>query len=153
VVRGIDLSYQIERLRIQRPGDTASGEIFRAISRAVERAGMDADAASPPSTPPSTPQEMKIYNKRAKARYDMILHLLASLPESGGGLFYLSLGLFHKDPEVRRETVRLLERIMVHDAGRHYWASLGRFAKLAFFRVKREEENPGEGIEVPGGVM
>jgi hypothetical protein len=35
--------------------------------------------------------------------------------------------------------VRLLERIMEHAAGRHFWASLGRFAKLAFFRVKREE--------------
>ena len=52
--------------------------------------------------------------------------------------------------------MRLLERVMVHDAGRHYWGSLGRFAKLAFFRVKREEEGGGIGVGVvegPGGIM
>jgi hypothetical protein len=59
----------------------------------------------------------------------------------------MSLGLFHKDVAVRQATVSLLERIMVHDAGRHFWGSLGRFAKLAFFRVKREAEM---GVEQPG---
>ena len=155
VVRGIDLEYQIERLRIQRPGDAGAGDIFRALSRAVERAGMDPDDTSSPVTPPgevTSPQQLKIYMKREKARYDIILHLLSSLPESGGGLFYLSLGLFHKDAQVRHATVTLLERIMVHDAGRHYWASLGRFAKLAFFRVKREEEGGGA-VEGPVGIM
>ena len=158
VVRGIDLEYQIERLRIQRPGDAGAGEIFRALSRAVERAGLDPDASSPPPTPSETAssQELKLFMKQEKARYDIILHLLSSLPESGGGLFYLSLGLFHKDPGVRQATARLLERVMVHDAGRHYWGSLGRFAKLAFFRVKREEEGGGIGVGVvegPGGIM
>ncbi len=34
--------------------------------------------------------------------------------------------------------MELLERVSGHEAGRHLWAQLGRFAKLAFFRVKRD---------------
>ena len=70
--------------------------------------------------------------------YDEICQLLCVTPESNAGLFYLSLGLFHPDAKVRTATVELLERIMGHEAGKHFWAQLGRFAKLAFFRVKRE---------------
>ena len=49
--------------------------------------------------------------------------------------------------KVRFATVELLERIMEHEAGRHFWAQLGRFAKLAFARVRREIETAkgGEG--------
>jgi hypothetical protein len=152
-VRGVDLEFQIERLRVQKPGSEVAGEIFKALSKAIERAGVDLDdpAALDPATPSdldtTDPVKLKAAMRREKARYDIILHLLSSLPESGGGLFYLSLGLFHKDAAVREATVALLERIMVHDAGRHYWGSLGRFAKLAFFRVKREAE--GLGVEGP----
>ncbi len=78
--------------------------------------------------------------RRDKARYEVINQLLAVMPESSGGLFHLSLGLFHRDATVRAAVVGVLERIMEHEAGRHFWASLGRFAKLAFFRVKREME-------------
>lgn len=153
-VRGIDLEYQIERLRIQKPGNEVAGDVFKALSKAIERAGLELDdTADSPATPlvVMTPADVKKAMKLEKARYDIILHLLSSLPESGGGLFYLSLGLFHKSAEVRAATVGLLERVMVHDAGRHYWASLGRFAKLAFFRVKREGE--GGQIEGPGLAM
>jgi hypothetical protein len=158
-VRGIDLEYQIERLRIQKPGNDAAGDIFKALDRAILCAGLHLDSpndesvspggypneiATTPATPATTFKKMR---KREKARYDIILQLLTSLPESGGGLFYLSLGLFHKDAGVRQATVSLLEKIMVHDAGRHFWGSLGRFAKLAFFRVKREAE---AGIVEPG---
>jgi hypothetical protein len=157
-VRGIDLEYQIERLRIQKPGNEVAGNIFKALSRAIERAGLEFDDPDPVSpgaypsdmaaTTPSTPATyVKRFMKLEMARYDIILQLLSSLPESGGGLFYMSLGLFHKDVAVRQATVSLLERIMVHDAGRHFWGSLGRFAKLAFFRVKREAEM---GVEQPG---
>jgi len=84
--------------------------------------------------------------------YAEICQLLTVTPESHAGLFYLSLGLFHPEAEVRARTVELLERIMEHEAGRHFWAQLGRFAKLAFFRVKREGEagrtdGMGEGID------
>ena len=81
--------------------------------------------------------------------YDEICQLLCVVPESHAGLFYISLGLFHPYTKVRAATVELLERMIGHEAGRHFWAQLGRFAKLAFFRAKREsmkgsdlEENP-----------
>jgi hypothetical protein len=73
----------------------------------------------------------------SQLQYETILQLLCVIPDAG--LFYLSLGLFHPRQDVRMAVVRLLERIMDHSAGRHYWGQLGRFAKLAFFRVKREE--------------
>ncbi|KAK4691904.1 hypothetical protein P7C71_g5197, partial [Lecanoromycetidae sp. Uapishka_2] len=70
--------------------------------------------------------------------YDEVCQLLCVTPESNAGIFYVSLGLFHPEAKVRVATVELLERIMVHEAGRHFWAQLGRFAKLAFIRTKRE---------------
>ena len=59
------------------------------------------------------------------------------MAESNAGLFYISLGLFHPRADVRRAVVGLLDRLVDHPAGRHFWAGLGRFAKLAFFRIKR----------------
>lgn len=70
--------------------------------------------------------------------YDEVCQLLCVTPESNAGIFYISLGLFHPDVKARAATVELLECIMVHEAGRHFWAQLGRFAKLAFIRTKRE---------------
>ncbi|KAL8860225.1 MAG: hypothetical protein Q9178_003196 [Gyalolechia marmorata] len=70
--------------------------------------------------------------------YDEICQLLTVTPESNAGLFYISLGLFHQEVKVRLATVELLERIMGHEAGRHFWAGLSRFSKLAFVRVKRD---------------
>ena len=70
--------------------------------------------------------------------YDEVCQLLVVTPESNAGLFYISLGLFHPYVKVRAATVDLLERMMGHEAGRHFWAHLGRFAKLAFLRAKRD---------------
>jgi hypothetical protein len=148
-VRGIDLGFQVERLRGLKVGDLGAGEVYRAISRAVERAGVefedpDFDDSEPDDDAGDVEEEPLVRERRIarrlKARYDVINQLLVSLPESVGGLFYLSLGLFHKDISVRLAVVGLLDRVMIHEAGRHFWASLGRFAKLAFFRVKREGE-------------
>ncbi|KAF2089270.1 spindle pole body interacting protein, partial [Saccharata proteae CBS 121410] len=75
----------------------------------------------------------------SQLQYDTILQLLTVTPESNSGLFYLSLGLFHPRADVRTAVVGLFDKIMVHPAGRHFWAGLGRFAKLAYFRLKREE--------------
>ncbi|KAI9839146.1 MAG: hypothetical protein M1819_003139 [Sarea resinae] len=75
--------------------------------------------------------------------YDEICQFLTVTPESHAGLFYLSLGLFHPRSDVREQTVGLLQRIMEHEAGKHFWAQLGRFAKLAYMRVKREGEAKG----------
>ncbi|KAL8733855.1 MAG: hypothetical protein Q9166_001843 [cf. Caloplaca sp. 2 TL-2023] len=73
--------------------------------------------------------------------YDEVCQLLTVTPESNAGLFYISLGLFHPEVKVRLATVELLERIIGHEAGRHFWAGLSRFSKLAFVRVKRDLEN------------
>ncbi|MCJ1254759.1 hypothetical protein MMC24_002575 [Lignoscripta atroalba] len=85
--------------------------------------------------------------------YDEICQLLTVTPESHAGLFYLSLGLFHPDARVRVAAVELLERVAEHEAGRHFWGQLGRFAKLAFFRIKRElEMGQGRGRGDGGGA-
>ena len=157
-VRGIDLRYQIERLRGLRVGDTAAGETYLAISKSVERAGIlfdDPDFEDPEDSQDEAdggqvdPDRAMRFWRRERARYDVINQLLCVLPESSGGLFYLSLGLFHKDLAVRTAIVGLLERVMDHEGGRHFWASLGRFAKLAFFRVKRESEGRPLGDPTP----
>ncbi|KAI4167837.1 MAG: hypothetical protein LQ343_006909 [Gyalolechia ehrenbergii] len=83
--------------------------------------------------------------------YDEVCQLLIVTPESNAGLFYISLGLFHPEPKVRMATVELLERIMGHEAGRHFWAQLSRFSKLAFTRVKRDlgAARGNDGMESP----
>jgi hypothetical protein len=72
--------------------------------------------------------------------YDEICQLLTVAPESHAGLFYVALGLFHKDRDVRLKVVDLLERIAEHEAGRHWWKALSRFEKLAYYRIRREAE-------------
>ncbi|PHH85371.1 hypothetical protein CDD83_531 [Cordyceps sp. RAO-2017] len=72
--------------------------------------------------------------------YDEICLLLNVAPESHAGLFYLALGLFHKEREVRAKTAELLERIAEHEAGQHWWKSLSRFERLAFERLRRESD-------------
>ena len=81
--------------------------------------------------------------------YDEVCQLLCVTPDSNAGLFYISLGLFHPDARVRVATVELLERMMGHEVGRHFWAQLGRFAKLAFFRAKREIMKGSESGDSP----
>jgi hypothetical protein len=72
--------------------------------------------------------------------YDEICLLLNVAPESHAGLFYVALGLFHKEKDVRLRTADLLERISEHEAGQHWWKSLSRFEKLAFTRLRKEAE-------------
>jgi hypothetical protein len=72
--------------------------------------------------------------------YAGICQLLTVAPENQAGLFYVSMGLFHPDQVVREATADLLERIAAHPAGRHFWSHLGRFAKLGYIRVKREQD-------------
>lgn len=142
-VRGLDMHHQHDKLRCLKLTHDQSAAIYLALARCVEEAGSPSDVASPSSMDlPSMTQSLSISNgsgKKASAQqqYDTILQLLCVVPDAG--LFYLSLGLFHPRQDVRMAVVKLLERIMDHSAGRHYWGQLGRFAKLAFFRVKREE--------------
>ncbi|KAI5465497.1 docking domain of Afi1 for Arf3 in vesicle trafficking-domain-containing protein [Mariannaea sp. PMI_226] len=72
--------------------------------------------------------------------YDEINLLLSVAPESHAGLFYIALGLFHKDRDTRNLTADLLDRIAQHEAGQHWWKSLSRFEKLAYARIRREAE-------------
>lgn len=72
--------------------------------------------------------------------YQEICLLLSVAPESHAGLFYLALGLFHKDREVRFSVAELLDRIGEHEAGQHWWKGISRFEKLAYIRIKREAE-------------
>jgi len=95
--------------------------------------------------------------KDAIRSYEEVCQLLTATPENHAGLFYLSLGLFHPDGAVRWGTVELLERIKEHEAGRHFWSQLGRFAKCAFVRIKREgvvqmRDGSGTGEDVDGGM-
>lgn len=90
----------------------------------------------------SPAQSREVYLAFAKYvhSYDEICLLLTVAPESHAGLFYLALGLFHKDRDVRVKTSHLLERVSDHMAGQHWWRGLSRFEKLAFHRIKREAE-------------
>lgn len=90
-----------------------------------------------------SPQQSKeIYEALAKYvhTYDEICLLLSVAPESHAGLFYVALGLFHKDRDVRIKTCELLDRIAEHEAGQHWWRALSRFEKLAYVRIKKEAE-------------
>ncbi|EDO04822.1 hypothetical protein SS1G_07305 [Sclerotinia sclerotiorum 1980 UF-70] len=89
---------------------------------------------------PHTSREIYLAMEKYTHSYDEICQLLAVAPESHAGLFYIALGLFHKDRDVRVRVVDLLERISDHEAGRHWWKALSRFEKLAFIRIKREAE-------------
>lgn len=147
-VRGIDLNHQHDKLRCLKLNHDQSAAIYLALGRCVEEAGSPTSAASEVDLPSAISQSLTIANDPDRRpgdqlQYDTILQLLCVIPESNSGLFYLSLGLFHPRQDVRVAVVKLLERIMDHPAGRHFWATLGRFAKLAFFRVKREEVGHG----------
>ncbi|KAI1078353.1 spindle pole body interacting protein [Whalleya microplaca] len=87
-------------------------------------------------------QSREVYLSFAKHThsYDEVCLLLSVAPESHAGLFYLALGLFHKERDVRVKTSELLERISEHEAGQHWWRGLSRFEKLAFHRIRREAE-------------
>ena len=90
----------------------------------------------------SSAQSKEIYLAFTKCvySYDEICLLLTVAPESQAGLFYLALGLFHKDKDVRVRTADLLERIGEHEAGQHWWKQMSRFEKLAFVRIRKEAE-------------
>lgn len=87
---------------------------------------------------PMQSKEIYLALSRYVFSYDEICLLLAVAPESHAGLFYVALGLFHKDREVRVKTADLLERVADHEAGQHWWKAMSRFEKLAFIRTKRE---------------
>jgi hypothetical protein len=143
-VRGLDLAHQHDKLRTLKLTHDASAAIYLALARCVEDAGgYTVDSSDGDSSQSLTLANDPERKPGPQLQYDTILQLLCVMPDSNAGLFYLSLGLFHPRLDVRMAVVKLLERIMDHLAGRLLWANLGRFAKLAFFRVKREEGQVG----------
>ncbi|KAJ9149653.1 Spindle pole body interacting protein [Coniochaeta hoffmannii] len=90
---------------------------------------------------PLQSKEIYLALSRYVYSYDEICLLLSVAPESHAGLFYVALGLFHKDREVRAKTADLLERVADHEAGQHWWRALSRFEKLAYIRTKREVDS------------
>lgn len=68
--------------------------------------------------------------------YDDINKLLSA--SSLGNLFYLALGLFHRDSSVRTMTVLLLQRIENHAAGKVFFKNMSQFQRLAFKRLQSE---------------
>ncbi|CAK7269677.1 hypothetical protein SEPCBS57363_003722 [Sporothrix epigloea] len=108
---------------------------------------------------PAQSREIFLTFTRAVHSYDEICLLLTVAPEAHGGLFYIALGLFHKDRDVRTKTAELLERLAEHEAGQHWWRGLSRFEKLAFARTRREMDADmrskleREGILQPAPVL
>ncbi|EFX00253.1 protein MesA [Grosmannia clavigera kw1407] len=89
---------------------------------------------------PAQSREIYLTLSRHVYSYDEICLLLSVAPESHGGLFYVALGLFHRDKDVRTKTTELLERISEHEAGRHWWQGLSRFEKMAYMRIRRDDD-------------
>jgi hypothetical protein len=87
---------------------------------------------------PAHSKEIYLAFARYVHSYDEICLLLSVAPESHAGLFYLGLGLFHKDRDVRVKTLEVLDRVADHEAGQHWWKSLPRFEQLAHTRIRRE---------------
>ncbi|EEA21302.1 hypothetical protein TMatcc_009297 [Talaromyces marneffei ATCC 18224] len=91
--------------------------------------------------PPEEAANIYFAFSHAIRNYAGVCQLLTVTPESQAGLFYVSLGLFHPDVAVRDSTADLLDRIASHEAGRHFWNQVGRFTKLAYFRIKRDRDS------------
>ncbi|KAK0389160.1 hypothetical protein NLU13_2735 [Sarocladium strictum] len=89
---------------------------------------------------PSQSRDIYVTFHKFIRSYDEICLLLSVAPESHAGLFYIALGLFHRDKDVRNLTAELLDRIGEHEAGQHWWQGLSRFEKLAYMRIKRDLE-------------
>ncbi len=152
-IKDLDFMHQHDRLSKLRLTHDQSAAIYLAFAAAVESgAPSDEDAgggAGPTFDIVNTgntthgPGSGAGRGEKRHSQYDIINQVLCVLPESNTGLFYISLGMFHPRVEVRAAIVGLLDKILEHPAGRHFWASLGKFMKLAFFRIKREHETGG----------
>ncbi|KAL4866846.1 protein mesa [Aspergillus spectabilis] len=99
--------------------------------------------------PPSEAGAIYVAFSHAIKDYAGICQLLTVTPESQAGLFYLAMGLLHPEQSVREATADLLERIALHPAGRHFWAQLNRFAKTAYFRIKRDRDVGSSSLKSP----
>ncbi|KAF7197119.1 Protein mesA [Pseudocercospora fuligena] len=68
------------------------------------------------------------------------------------GLLYIGMGLFHPRQDVREEVAELMGRIREHEAGRHFWSTMGRYIRVGFERVmnSRVDRIEKTGVEHEG---
>ncbi|ORX72283.1 spindle pole body interacting protein [Linderina pennispora] len=67
---------------------------------------------------------------------EQVTELLASLPQSQGGLHPLAYGFYHPSPKIRYYTVRLFEKIECNQAGARYIRSTNFFHQCAFSNLR-----------------
>ncbi|KAJ2704518.1 hypothetical protein H4R19_005225 [Coemansia spiralis] len=67
---------------------------------------------------------------------DQVTELLASLPQSQGGLQPLAYGFYHPSPAIRLYTTRLFEKIEGNNAGARYIRSTNFFHQCAFSNLR-----------------
>ncbi|KAI8321316.1 spindle pole body interacting protein [Martensiomyces pterosporus] len=67
---------------------------------------------------------------------EQVTELLASLPQSQGGLQPLAYGFYHPSPRIRLYTVRLFEKIECNQAGTRYVRSTNFFHQCAFSNLR-----------------
>ncbi|KAJ2785237.1 hypothetical protein H4R18_000688 [Coemansia javaensis] len=67
---------------------------------------------------------------------DQVTELLASLPQSQGGLQPLAYGFYHPSPAIRLYTMRLFEKIERNHAGARYIRSTNFFHQCAFSNLR-----------------
>ncbi|OQN96130.1 hypothetical protein B0A48_18045 [Cryoendolithus antarcticus] len=126
-VKALDLQHLHDKLAKLRLGPDVSANIYLAICAAVQ-----------------TEQEInQLLATIASGSWDA----RQGSAGMGQGLFYLALGLFHPRKGVREAVAGLLGRIREHEAGRHFWGALGRFAKVAWERAEMGIQR-GENREV-----
>lgn len=131
-VKDVDLQHLHDKLsKLRMPTDTAAN-IYLAICAAVTT---DAEITQLLSVVANGPTD---------------LSRNTGIGGQGQGLFYLALGLFHPRIEVREAVAELLLRVQEHEAGRHFWMGLGRFAKVGWERVVQGREARGLGEDGEG---
>ncbi|KAI9479014.1 docking domain of Afi1 for Arf3 in vesicle trafficking-domain-containing protein [Coemansia mojavensis] len=67
---------------------------------------------------------------------EQVTELLASLPQSQGGLQPLAYGFYHPSPAIRLYTVRLFQKIEGNQAGSRYVRSTNFFHQCAFSNLR-----------------
>ncbi|BFZ60701.1 hypothetical protein YB2330_001743 [Saitoella coloradoensis] len=125
-VKGIDLVYQIDRLRVPRSlGAEESAKIYAALHDLTIADGNE-DAV--------------------RERLTCLLTAFAwqtSEGSAGQPLSPLAMGLFHPYQQVRQMTSNLLLHLEQHEAGRHFVEGLNRFQRLAWMRECGESKRNG----------
>ncbi|KAI5197716.1 hypothetical protein AUEXF2481DRAFT_42821 [Aureobasidium subglaciale EXF-2481] len=122
-IQDLDLQHLHDRLMKLRMGADASASIYLALCARV-----------------------KTYEQVNQLLSVFAYGSTAVMNDRQNGMFYLALGLMHPRLDVRESVAELVDRIRVHEAGRHFWAALGRFEQAAFDRVvlaKAEREESG----------